>query len=97
MNFDSANVKIQPGDTIRFVPAGKGHHAELINGMAPRAPGSRFVMGKAGTATFDEADRYGFKGAPHTITGMVGLIQIGGMPENWEAAKRFEPLAAKVQ
>ncbi len=35
MVFDLAIVKIQPGDTIRFVPADKGHHAESIKGMAP--------------------------------------------------------------
>ena len=108
MVFDPAYVKIQPGDTVRFVPADKGHNAELIKGMAPEgAPTFKTVVGKEETVTFDKAGLYGVKCAPHYIIGMVGLIQVGDKPENLEAAKavqhgklaakRFEPLFEKVQ
>ncbi|MCJ2126134.1 pseudoazurin [Methylobacterium sp. J-077] len=108
MVFDPAFVKIQPGDTVRFVPADKGHNAELIKGMAPEgAPTFKTVVGKEETVTFDKPGLYGFKCAPHYIMGMVGLIEVGDKPENLEAAKavqhgklaakRFEPLFERVQ
>jgi pseudoazurin len=108
MVFDPAYVKIQPGDTIRFVPADKGHNAELIKGMAPEgAAPFKTVVGKEEAVTFDKPGLYGVKCAPHYIMGMVGLIQVGDKPENLEAAKavqhgklaakRFEPLFEKVQ
>ncbi|SFL83904.1 pseudoazurin [Methylobacterium pseudosasicola] len=108
MVFDPAFVKIQPGDTVRFVPTDKGHNAELIKGMAPEgAPTFKTVVGKEEAVTFDKPGLYGFKCAPHYIMGMVGLIEVGDKPENLEAAKavqhgklaakRFEPLFEKVQ
>ena len=108
MVFDPAFVKIQPGDTVRFIPADKGHNAESIKGMAPDgAAPFKTVVGKEETVTFDKPGLYGFKCAPHYIMGMVGLIQVGDKPDNMEAAKavqhgklaakRFEPLFEKVQ
>ena len=111
MVFDPACVKIQPADAIRFVPADKGRHAELIKGMGPEgAPGLKTVVGKE-AVTFDKPCLYGFEGALHDIVGMVGLIQAGDGPENLPenlkatravqhgelAAKRFEPLFENVQ
>ncbi|MGU3465971.1 pseudoazurin [Methylobacterium sp. C33D] len=108
MVFDPAFVKIQPGDTVRFVPADKGHTAELIKGMAPEgAVPFKTVVGKEETVTFDKPGLYGIKCAPHYIMGMVGLVQVGDKPDNLEAAravpqnklaaKRFEPLFEKVR
>ncbi|MCJ2137868.1 pseudoazurin [Methylobacterium sp. J-026] len=108
MVFDQAFVKIQPGDTVRFVPADKGHNAELIRGMAPEgAPTFKTVVGKEETVTFEKPGLYGFKCSPHYIMGMVGLIEVGDRPENLEtakaaqhgklAAKRFEPLFEQVR
>ncbi|SEG19995.1 pseudoazurin [Methylobacterium sp. 190mf] len=108
MVFDPAFVKIQPGDTVRFVPADKGHNAELIKGMAPEgAAPFKTVVGKEEAVTFDKPGLYGIKCSPHYIMGMVGLVQVGDKPDNLEAvravpqnklaAKRFEPLFEKVQ
>ena len=108
MVFDPAFVKIQPGDTVRFIPTDKGHNAESIKGMAPEGAATfKTVVGKEETVTFDKPGLYGFKCAPHYIMGMVGLIQVGDKPDNVEsakavqhgklAAKRFEPLFEKVQ
>src|ERR1051325_7094490 len=62
MVFDPAFVKIQPGDTVRFVPADKGHNAELIKGMAPEgAAPFKTVVGKEETVTFEKPGLYGIK------------------------------------
>ena len=35
MVFEPVLVKIEPGDTVRFVASNKGHNAETIKGMLP--------------------------------------------------------------
>jgi plastocyanin len=35
MVFEPALVKIEPGDTVKFVAANKGHNAETIKGLLP--------------------------------------------------------------
>ena len=35
MVFEPALVKIEPGDTVKFVATDKGHNAESIKGMFP--------------------------------------------------------------
>jgi pseudoazurin len=60
MVFEPALVKIEPGDTVKFVATDKGHNAESIKGMFP-ADAVPFV-GKNGedvTVTFDKPGAYG--------------------------------------
>ncbi|GJE60872.1 pseudoazurin [Methylobacterium trifolii] len=107
MVFDPAFVKIAPGDSVKFVPADKGHNAELIKGMAPEgAPTFKTVVGKEEVVTFDKPGVYGVKCSPHYLMGMVALVVVGDKPGNLDAAKavehgklakkRFEPLFAQI-
>jgi pseudoazurin len=87
MEFEPALVKIEPGDTVRFVATDKGHNAESIKGMSP-ADVTPFV-GKNGediTVTFDKPGAYGVKCMPHYGMGMVALIVVG-TPGNLAEAK----------
>src|SRR5260370_19810797 len=71
MVFQPALVKIEPGDTVRFVATDKGHNAESIKGMSP-ADVTPFV-GKNGediTVTFDKPGAYGVEFRPHYRTGI---------------------------
>ena len=55
MVFEPALVKVEPGDTVKFVATDKGHNAESIKGMMP-ADATPFV-GKNGedvAVTFDK-------------------------------------------
>jgi pseudoazurin len=87
MVFEPALVKIQPGDTVKFVATDKGHNAESIKGMFP-ADTTPF-MGKNGedvTVSFDKPGAYGVKCLPHYGMGMVALIVVG-IPGNLAEAK----------
>ena len=87
MVFEPALVKIEPGDTVKFVAADKGHNAELIKGMFP-SDATPFV-GKSGedvAVTFDKPGAYGVKCMPHYGMGMVALIVVG-TPGNLAEAK----------
>lgn len=87
MVFEPALVKIEPGDTVKFVATDKGHYAESIKGMMPvdAAP----FMGKNNedvTVGFDKPGVYGVKCPPHYGMGMVALIVVG-TPSNVAEAK----------
>src|SRR5258708_31296673 len=65
MVFEPALVKIEPGDTVKFLASDKGHNAESIKGMLP-ADATPFV-GRSGediSVTVDKPGSYGVKCLP---------------------------------
>jgi pseudoazurin len=87
MVFEPALVKIQPGDSVKFLATDKGHNAEAIKAMLPE--GAATFAGKLNediVVTFDKPGVYGYKCAPHYGMGMVGIVVVGS-PENSEQAK----------
>jgi pseudoazurin len=87
MVFEPAFVKIEPGDSVKFIATDKGHNAETIKGMLP--DGANAFVGKLGdevAVKFDQAGVYGIKCAPHYGMGMVALI-VAGAPGNLDQAK----------
>ena len=87
MVFEPAMVKIEPGDTVKFVATAKGHNAETIKGMLP-ADATPFVgkLNQDISVTFDKPGVYGVKCLPHYGMGMVALIVVG-TPANADEAK----------
>lgn len=87
MVFEPAMVTIQPGDTVKFVAADKGHNVESIDTMLPE--GAKPFVGKINeeiAVTFDKEGVYGVKCKPHYGMGMVGLVVVG-TPGNLDQAK----------
>jgi pseudoazurin len=87
MVFEPALVKIEPGDSVKFVGTNKGHNAESIKGMLPE--GAAPFAGKVNqdiAVTFDKPGVYGVKCLPHYGMGMVALIVVG-TPANADDAK----------
>jgi pseudoazurin len=87
MVFEPAFVKVAPGDTVRFVPADKGHNAESLPGMLPA--GATPFKGKINeelVVRFAKAGLYGYKCLPHAGMGMVGLVQVGAASNRAQAA-----------
>ena len=107
MVFEPAFLHVAAGDTVTFVPADKGHNAEVINGMSP--VGAEAFKGKLSeqfSVTFATEGAYGYKCLPHLGMGMVGLIVVGDNPSNLDAIKqakvppkareKFDALIAQV-
>jgi pseudoazurin len=87
MVFEPALIKVEPGDTVKFVATDKGHNAETIKGMLP--DGAATFVGKNGediVAKFDQAGIYGVKCTPHYGMGMVAMVVVG-TPANEEQAR----------
>ena len=78
MVFEPAYLRVQPGDTVKFLATDKGHNAEAIANMLPA--GAAPFKGKINQeieVKFDKAGLYGYKCLPHLGMGMVGLVQVG--------------------
>ena len=87
MVFEPALVKVEPGDTVKFVATDKSHNAESIKNMLPA--GTAPFAGKMNedvSVTFDKPGAYGVKCMPHYGMGMVALIVVG-KPDNLDEAK----------
>lgn len=90
--FEPALVKINLGDSVKFVAVDKAHNVESIAGMLPAgATPFKAPMGKDLTVTFSKPGVYGYKCLPHYALGMVGLVVVGN-PGNVAAAKAVNQL-----
>ncbi|MGI1662537.1 pseudoazurin [Palleronia sp. KMU-117] len=106
MVFEPAFIEAQPGDTIRFVAADKGHNAEINAGMAPA--GAEAFKGKINEEieiTLEIEGVYGVICKPHFAMGMVMTIAVGDatVPEGFlegrvppKAKARFEAQLASL-
>lgn len=95
--FSPEIVRIEPGDTVVFVPTDKGHNTVSIDGMLPNGSG-RINIGfnKEGTVTLEQPGIYGVKCTPHAGLGMVALIVVGDAAVDDEvhgAAAKLPPKA----
>jgi pseudoazurin len=107
MVFEPAFLKIQPGDTVTFLPTDKGHNVETIKDMIPEGfEPFKSKINETYTVTFDAPGAYGVKCTPHFAMGMIGMIFVGDEYANLDAAKavnvpnkakeRFEAIYAEA-
>ncbi|MEM6537979.1 MAG: pseudoazurin [Pseudomonadota bacterium] len=94
-------LKVNPGDTIKFISNDPGHNTQSTKGMIPAgAEGWKSLAGKDFEVTLTQPGVYGYNCAPHVAAGMVGLIVVAGdgQAANLEEAKatRQVGLAQKV-
>ena len=84
MVFVPRVLKINPGDTVKFIASSKGHNSASIKGMLPKgAKKWKSKIGKNFELTLNKVGVYGYKCTPHYGMGMVGLIVVKG--DNWDA------------
>ena len=100
MVFEPAFIQAQPGDTIKFIAASKGHNAEVNEGMLPE--GAEAFAGKINEeieVSLDVEGVYGVICKPQYAMGMVMTVAVGDVevPENFfqgrvppNAKKRFD-------
>lgn len=100
MVFEPSLVQVNPGDTVTFVAADKGHNAETIKGLIP--DGAEPFKGKTSqdiSVTFDIPGIYAVKCMPHLGMGMVALVVVGGDTSNLDAiedAKLPKPARKRI-
>ena len=85
MVFSEDVVKIDVGDTIKWVATAKGHNVEFIGGPEGAALPAKSGLNKDVSMTFDKAGVYLYVCTPHKVMGMIGLVVVGGDTSNKEA------------
>jgi pseudoazurin len=105
--FKPGLVKVNAGDTVKWVATSPGHNVSFIQGAVP-AGVALFSSGfqKEVTFKFEKPGVYLYKCTPHFGLGMVGLVVVGGDKSNLAAVKavyapplakkRLEPLFAEI-
>ena len=90
MVFEPPVLKINAGDTVKWVNANPGHNSVSIDEMIPPGGSSwNGGMNEEIVVKFDVEGTYGYKCTPHYILGMVGFIIVGDSSVNLEQAKSF--------
>ncbi|RNC96020.1 MAG: pseudoazurin [Oricola sp.] len=98
MVFEPDLLRIEPGDTVKFIATDPAHNAESILEMIPE--GAEPFKGKINEEieiTFDAEGLYGIKCLPHYAMGMVMTLAVGEVseaPQNYLEG-RFPPRARK--
>ncbi|RMC37256.1 pseudoazurin [Paracoccus alkanivorans] len=100
MIFEPQYLKIEPGDSVRFLPIQPGHNVQTIGSMTPEgAEKFRSKINEDYTVTFDVSGHYGIKCTPHYAMGMVMLIEVSDaeeivLPDDLpgKARERFEAI-----
>lgn len=106
--FKPGLVKVNKGDTVKWVATNPGHNVSFVQGGVP-AGVAMFTSGFAKEITykFDKPGIYLYRCTPHFGMGMVGLVVVGGDKSNLAAVKaayvppmakkRLEPLFADLE
>ncbi|QHG64451.1 pseudoazurin [Pseudomonas putida] len=78
MVYEPDHLRIDPGDTVRFLPTQSGHNAASVPGLLPAgAEAFKSKLNQPFEQTFSVPGLYGIQCIPHLAMGMVMLIQVG--------------------
>lgn len=88
MLFKPAVLRVEPGDTVKFVATDRGHNAQSIDGMTPEgAEAFRGRINEEIEVTFDVEGTYGYVCLPHQTMGMIGFVLVGDFTSNLEEVR----------
>lgn len=107
MVFKPGLVKVNKGDTVKWIATSAGHNVAFVQGGVPAGVDLfTSTQQKEITYKFDKPGIYLYKCVPHFGLGMVGLVMVGGDKSNLAAVKaayvppfakkRLEPLFAEI-
>lgn len=90
MAFQPGFVKVEVGDTVKFVPTDKSHNTESVLEVWPEGvPPVKGAFSKEVVFTAEKEGLYVLKCAPHYGMGMVVLVQVG-KPVNLDKIKEYK-------
>ena len=85
MVFSEDVVKVDVGDTIKWVATNKGHNVEFIAGPDGASLPPKSGLNKDVSMTFDKPGVYLYICTPHKVMGMIGIVIVGNDTSNKDA------------
>jgi pseudoazurin len=90
MAFQPGFLKVDVGDTVKFVPTDKGHNVESVADVWPEGVAKvKSPFSKEFVFNAEKDGLYVMKCTPHYGMGMVVLVQVG-KPVNLDKIKEFK-------
>lgn len=94
MVFEPGYLKVNPGDTVKFVPTDAGHNS--VSSFTPDGGVTwKGDISKEVIVKMDKEGVYLYVCVPHSIMAMAGVIQVGNAANLPEAKKAAEELSGK--
>ena len=85
MVFSEDVVKVDVGDTIKWVATNKGHNVEFIAGPDGANLPPKSGLNKDVSMTFEKPGVYLYICTPHKVMGMIGIVIVGDDISNKDA------------
>lgn len=86
--FGPPVLKVNVGDTVKFIATDRGHNAQVDEDMMPEGGDTwEGRINEEVEVTFTTEGTYGYYCLPHRAIGMVGLILVGDASVNFEEAR----------
>ncbi len=82
MVFSEDVVKVDVGDTVKWLASDKGHNVEFVAGPDGVSLPPKSGLNKDVSITFDKAGIYLYVCTPHKVMGMIGLVVVGDDTNN---------------
>lgn len=95
MVFEPSFVKVDVGDTVKFVPTDKSHNSSSVYVPA----GAKPWVGKADQPVSVKLTKEGvyiYKCDPHSVMAMIGVVQVGKAINAADARAAGDKLAATI-
>ena len=90
MVYSQDVVKIDVGDTVKWMPKDGGHNVEFVAGPDGFDLPPKSIINREVAITFEKSGIYLYVCSPHSIMGMIGLVLVGDDVSNKEAISNFD-------
>ncbi len=90
MVYSQDVVKIDIGDTVKWIPKDGGHNVEFVAGPDGFELPPKSIINREVSITFEKPGIYLYVCSPHSIMGMIGLILVGDDVSNKEAIANYD-------
>ena len=99
MVFEPAVIKVNVGDSVKFLPTTKGHSVQSFKGAESRPTGAEGFKSKLNKTHIYKVEKEGIhviQCKPHYAMGMIGMI-IAGKPTNLATIRKLKVRGKKAR
>ena len=90
MVYSQDVVKIEVGDTVKWLPKDGGHNVEFVAGPDSFEIPPKSYINREVSIKFDIPGIYLYVCSPHSIMGMIGLIVVGNDTSNKDKIASYD-------
>ena len=97
MVYSKELVKIEPGQSIEWIPTSKSHNVEILIGPKGYDLPEKSKLSKPVTINFTIPGIYLYQCSPHVALGMIGIVVVGGDNSNMKEVSKKKLAGSKAK